>query len=555
MPELTLSALIGLPLIGGGLAALLGRWRAAAARWVSLLASLLTLALSVGLWLTLGEAGIGVEGPMLEQRLPWIPRFGIEFHLALDGLSLLFVVLTGCLACIGVLVSWREIDRGVGAHYFCILATVAGIMGVFLAYDLFLFYFFWELMLVPMIFLIGVWGHERRIAAAIKFTLFTMVSGLLLLVAILGLYAAHGAATGVYTMDYTRLLHTQLPLPTARWLFLGFLAAFAVKLPIFPFHTWLPDAHTEAPTAGSVLLAGLLLKTGGYGLIRFGVPLFPEAAALLAAPLAILAVIGIFYGAVLAFAQTDLKRMIAYSSVSHMGFVVLGVAAWGLTTLQGAVVQMIAHGVATGALFAVAGMLQERLHTREFSELGGLWSQVPRLSALALLFALASLGLPGMGNFIGEFLVLLGSFPLNPALVATATAGIVLAAVVSLALMQRAFFGPEPEAPATAMADLSPRETLVLGTLALLILLLGIVPQPVLQTAERPLAQLVAADVRFNPADPEMAPPDRSLTALTRAPADPAEPLFPDLLVARRAARDRAAPAAAATTFPLKEQQ
>jgi NADH-quinone oxidoreductase subunit M len=502
MSPLILTALIAVPLTGGGLALILGRKSDDAARWVSLLAALLTMVLAATLWFGFQETLPAAQGPVLEQRISWIPRYGIEFHLALDGLNLLFVVLTACLGTVAVLISWREVTMAVGAHYLCIMATVAGIMGVFLAYDLFLFYFFWELMLVPMYFLIGVWGHERRVAAAIKFTIFTMVSGLLLLVAILSLYYAHGAATGNYTMDYTRLLGTQIGLSAARWMFLGFVAAFAVKLPLFPFHTWLPDAHTQAPTAGSILLAGLLLKTGGYGLIRFAVPLFPDAAASLASPLAVLGVIGIIYGAILAYSQTDLKRMVAYSSVSHMGFVMLAVSAWQLTALQGAVMQMLAHGVATGAMFAIAGMIQERLHTRDLSELGGLWSKVPKMSAFALLFVLASVGLPGLGNFVGEFLVLLGSFPVTPVLVAGGVLGIVLGTIAMLALMQRAFYGPSRNA--AAIADLSPREVLALGILAVAAFVLGLLPQPFLSSAEPALAGVISQNIPFNPADPEI---------------------------------------------------
>jgi NADH-quinone oxidoreductase subunit M len=497
-----LTALIAVPLIGGALAMLLGRRSADAARWASLLASLLTVVLAASLWFGVQQGLPAAQGPVLEHRVSWIPQYGIEFHLALDGLNLLFVVLTACLGLVAVLISWREVSRSVGAHYLCIMATVAGIMGVFLAYDLFLFYFFWELMLVPMYFLIGVWGHEHRVAAAIKFTIFTMVSGLLLLVAILVLYHTHGSTTGDYTMDYTRLLGTQIGLGTARWLFLGFVAAFAVKLPLFPLHTWLPDAHTEAPTAGSILLAGLLLKTGGYGLIRFAVPLFPDAATSLAGLLAILGVTGIIYGAILAFAQTDLKRMVAYSSVSHMGFVMLAVAVWQLTALQGAVMQMMAHGIATGALFAIAGMVQERLHTRDFAKLGGLWSKIPTLSAFALLFVLASVGLPGLGNFVGEFLVLLGSFGAAPILVAGGVLGIVLGTVAMLALMQRAFYGPTRDD--SPIPDLSPREILALGILALAAFVLGLLPQPFLRAAEPPLADVVAQTIPFNPADPEV---------------------------------------------------
>jgi NADH-quinone oxidoreductase subunit M len=503
MAPVTLSALIAIPLLGGVLAWLVGRHAEGAARWIALVAAIATFVLSLSVWFAVGDVAAASATPVVEQRAAWIPSLGVEYHLALDGLNLLFVVLSGLLGCVAVLTSWREIERSPGLHYLCVLATLSGIMGVFLAFDLFLFYFFWELMLVPMYFLIGIWGHEQRIAAAIKFVTFTMASGLLLLVSIIGLYYAHAQASGVFTTDYLALLGTEVAPDTAQWLFLGFFVAFAVKLPLFPFHSWLPDAHTQAPTAGSILLAGLLLKTGGYGLIRFAVPLFPEAAASLAGPIAVLGVIGIVYGAVLAYGQTDMKRLIAYTSVSHMGFVVLAIAVWRLTSLQGAVFQMLAHGLATGALFAIAGMIHERLHTREFSALGGLWTRLPRLSGFALLFVLASVGVPGMGNFIGEFLTLLGSFPAAPELVAVAVIGIVVGTVAMLELVQRVFHGPS-RSPAAA-ADLGGRELLLLAALALLVLLLGLYPQPALDSPRSTLDELVVRDVRFEPADPESA--------------------------------------------------
>lgn len=504
MSPLLLSSLIFIPLAGGVLAWLVGGDNQRAARSVALGAAVLTFTTSLTLWFALGEEAAATAGPVLQQRLPWIPSLGVEFHLALDGLNLLFVVLSGLLGCVAVLASWGEIDRSPGLHYLSVLATLAGIMGVFLAFDLFLFYFFWELMLVPMYFLIGIWGHEQRIRAAVKFVIFTMASGLLLLVAIIGLYYAHAQATGSFTTDYLALVGTPIPPQTAQWLFLGFFLAFAVKLPLFPLHSWLPDAHTQAPTAGSILLAGLLLKTGGYGLIRFAVPLFPDAAATFAGPMAAIGVIGIVYGAVLAYGQTDMKRLIAYTSVSHMGFVVLGVAAWRLTALQGAVFQMLAHGLATGALFAISGMVYERLHSRSFDRLGGLWSYLPRLSAFSLLFVLASVGVPGMGNFIGELLTLLGSFPAAPGLVAVAVIGIVLGTVAMLELMQRVFYGEAGQHP--EVRDIGLRESLILAALALLIVALGLYPQPALDSVRPTLDGLVERDVRFEPADTEIAP-------------------------------------------------
>jgi NADH-quinone oxidoreductase subunit M len=367
--------------------------------------------------------------------------------------------------------------------------VLAGVIGVFTALDLFLFYFYWELMIVPMYFLIGIWGHENRNYAALKFFIFTQASGLLMLVAILALYSVHKSATGIASFDYPDLLGTKMDPSTAMWLMLGFFIAFAVKLPAIPVHSWLPDAHTEAPTAGSVILAGLLLKTGAYGLIRFAGPLFPEAARDFAPVAMWIGAAGIIYGGVLAFAQTDLKRLVAYTSVSHLGFVLLGVFAWNSLGLQGAVMQMICHGVSTGALFIIVGALQERIHTRDMTRMGGLWSAVPRMGAVSLVFTMASLGLPGLGNFVAEILILQGSFqsPVRGAIAATAvaTVGLVIATVYALIMFDRTFLGKKTED--WKPRDLSARDLTVLGSLIVAIVLLGLYPQPVLDTARQTL--------------------------------------------------------------------
>jgi NADH-quinone oxidoreductase subunit M len=347
---------------------------------------------------------------MVEINYEWIPQYGISFHLALDGLSLLLIVLTVFLGLLSVLVSWNQITERIGFFHFNLLWILAGITGVFLALDLFLFYFFWEVMLIPMYFIIAIWGYENRIYAAFKFFIYTQASGLLMLIAILALYFTHGAETGNYTFDYNQLLGTSLSSPASMWIMLGFLIAFAVKLPLVPFHNWLPDAHTEAPTAGSVILAGLLLKTGAYGILRFVLPLFPQASIDFAPYGMMLGTIGILYGAKLAFAQRDFKRLVAYSSVSHMGFVMLGVYAFNQLALQGVVMQMLAHGISTGALFIIVGAIQKRIHTRDLEEMGGFWELAPRMGGITLLFTMASLGLPGLGNFIAEFLILSGTF-------------------------------------------------------------------------------------------------------------------------------------------------
>jgi NADH-quinone oxidoreductase subunit M len=484
-----LIGLIVLPLAGGVLAAVLGRRHPGAARWAALAALTLDLLLALAGLLPLVTRPAQAAGPWLvELQLPWIPSLGIGLHLAADGLSVVLILLTLFLGIVSVACSWREIGERTGFFFFNLMWVLAGILGVFTALDLFLFYFFWELMMVPMFFLIILWGHENRIYAAIKFFLFTQIAGLLMLAAIIGLYFVHGRATGVYTFDYPALLGTPIPDGLGMALMLGFFVAFAVKLPAFPVHVWLPDAHTEAPTAGSVVLAGLLLKTGAYGLLRFVVPLFPEAARAFAPTAMVLAVAGILYGALLAFSQTDLKRLVAYTSVSHMGFVMLAVFAWNEMALQGALIQIICHGLSTGALFVIVGMLQERLHTRDLRRMGALWSQAPRLGGFAMLFALASLGLPGLGNFVGEFLILIGVFPQAPVLTILAAAGLVAASIYSLWIVQQAFHGTAREP--WRVSDLSVRETAILGILTAAIVWLGIYPQPVIETVRPALERL-----------------------------------------------------------------
>ena len=479
-----LTWLIAIYLIGGLLAWIAGRWSNGAARWIALLACMADFVLSVVLWV---QNPVSARGAVfLEQQVPWIPQFGISYHLAMDGLSLLLVVLTTLLGVVSVICSWREISDRVGLFHLTLLVMLAGIVGVFLAFDLLLFYFFWELMLVPMYLLIGLWGHENRIYAAIKFFLFTFISGLFMLIAIIALYIIHGRATGVYTFDYPALLSTAVSARYTIWLMLGFFVAFAVKLPAVPLHTWLPDAHTEAPTAGSVILAGLLLKTGAYGLMRFAIPLFPDASVNIANAAMILGVVGIIYGAVMAYAQSDFKRMVAYTSVSHLGFVLLGIYAGNEIALQGVVMQIISHGVSTGALFLLAGMLQERTHTRDLYKLGGLWTTIPKFGGFTLLFAVASLGLPGLGNFIGEFLVLLGVFSVNPVLAIVASLGFVFSVIYALRLVQKSVYGPNDNN--WSLADLSAREMALLSSLAVIILWLGLYPQPMFDTAKPSLS-------------------------------------------------------------------
>ncbi len=426
---------------------------------------------------------------LLDIKIDWIKEFGISLHLALDGLSLLMLLLTFFLGIVSVIISWKEINMRVGFFHFNILLILAGIVGVFLSLDLFLFYFFWELMLVPMYFLIGIWGHEKRTAASYKFFLFTQASGLLMFIAILALYFVHGNLTGKYTFDYLQLLGTEMPGSTAMLIMLGFLAAFLVKLPVVPLHNWLPDAHTEAPTAGSLILAALLLKTGAYGLLRFVVPLFPQASIAFAPIGMLLGVIGILYGAKLAFAQNDLKRLVAYTSVSHMGFVILGVFTFNELAYQGIVMQMIAHGISTGALFILVGQLYERIHTRDLNRMGGLWEKVPVMGAIGLIFSMASLGLPGLANFIAELLILIGAFNTRILFAVLASMGLIAATIYSLRILQKVFFGNKNND--AEIKDLSLREKIVSASLVIVIVWLGLFPKPVFNTAESALLNIL----------------------------------------------------------------
>jgi NADH-quinone oxidoreductase subunit M len=479
-------------LMAGGLAAwIAARWNETASRWIALLAVTIDLVWSVVFWIQHSPFP-DVMSPtwIIRYQQPWISRFGIGISVAMDGLSLLLLVLTFFLGVLSVLTSWNEIRYRVGFFHFNLMWVLAGIAGVFVVMDLFLFYFFWEVMLIPMYFLIGIWGHENRRYAAVKFFIFTQASGLMMLLAILGLYFIHANQSGAYTFDYFSLLGTDLPASSGRWLMFGFLAAFVVKLPAVPFHSWLPDAHSQAPTAGSLILAGLLLKTGAYGMLRFALPLFPQAAHEIAFAAMVLGVVGILYGAMLAYGQTDLKRLVAYTSVSHMGFVILGIFAFNELALQGVVMQLIAHGLSTGALFIIAGSLYERIHTRDLNLMGGFWARIPFMGTITLVFVLASLGLPGLANFIAEFLTLVGSWQANNVLTILAASGLVLAMAYSLRIMQKVFLG-EMKDENVILPDLSQREKLMLVPMAVLIIGLGLFPQSLLRTSKNTVIHIL----------------------------------------------------------------
>ena len=480
--------LILIPFIGGVLCWQSERFGLNVPRWIALFTMLLVLALSTWLWLT-GDYSLAAPGHSAwsqEFQVDWIPRFGISFHLGLDGLSLIMLMLTGLLGVLAVACSWSEIQRHVGFFFLNLLWNLGGVIGVFLALDLFLFFCFWEMMLVPMYFLIALWGHNSpggkgRIYAANKFFIYTQASGLIMLLAILGLVLVNAQGTGVVTFDYEALRGTVMTPAIEMALMLGFFIAFAVKFPVVPFHSWLPDAHSQAPTAGSVDLAGVLLKTAAYGLLRFALPLFPDASREFAPIAMTMGVIGIFYGAILACVQDDMKRLVAYTSISHMGFVLLGIYSGSEIALQGVVVQMVAHGLSAGALFILCGEIYERTHTRDLRQMGGLWTRLKYLPPIAVFFWAASLGLPGIGNFVGEFLILLGSFKAAPVLAVLGAAGLILAAVYSLLALQRTFFGPtKTEEP---LPDLSPREITIMLSLIAMLVALGLYPQPVLDTS------------------------------------------------------------------------
>ena len=457
-------------------------------RWLTLGISLVVFAVTVALWVWFDAASASFQ---FVERRPWIPAFGIDYYLGIDGISLLLVVLTGFLTPIALLSSWGSIERKVKEFSIFMLALEGAMIGVFVSLDLFLFYVFWDAMLIPMYFLIGIWGYDQRVYAAIKFMLYTMAGSVLMLIAILGLAYLHSTATGSYSFDLLKLYALDIPPPTQMWFFLAFTVAFAIKVPLFPFHTWLPDAHVQAPTAGSVILAGVLLKMGTYGLLRFSFPLFPEAAAYFAPWLALLAVIGIIYGALVAMVQPDMKKLVAYSSVSHLGFVVLGICAMNTQGVQGAIYQMLAHGISTGGLFLMVGMLSDRRHTRLISEFGGLKAVMPRLSAAFLIITLASIGLPGLNGFVGEFLIMLGAFRWDPRFVVFAGLGVILSAVYMLWMLQRVYYGTVTHEENATLPDLLPREWAAVIPLCAIAVVMGVLPTLFLKPMEASVDALV----------------------------------------------------------------
>jgi NADH-quinone oxidoreductase subunit M len=484
-----LSWLVFFPLGSAVLLLLLPRESGRLVRTWAATAAVAELLFSLPLWWRLVP---GAPGWQFAEQHDWLPFLGAHYHLGVDGISMVLVLLTTTLTAIAVIGAFRAVEDRAREFYALLLALESGMLGTFLSLDLLLFYVFWEAMLIPMYLLIGVWGGPRRIYAAIKFFLYTMAGSVLMLVAILWLYFHHRAVTGVATFELDAFY--ALPLAPAQqlWLFLAFALAFAIKVPMFPFHTWLPDAHVEAPTAGSVILAAVLLKMGTYGFLRFAIPLFPQASATLTPWIVTLAIIGILYGALVAMVQPDLKKLVAYSSVSHLGFCMLGLYAMNAQGFSGAMLQMINHGISTGALFMLVGIVYERRHTRLIADFGGLWKPLPVYAAIFLVVTLSSIGLPGTNGFVGEFLVLLGAYRAQPLWAIVAALGVILSAVYMLWMFQRVMFGPVTHAENETLTDLSGRERLVLAPILVLIFWLGFAPQPLLDRVQPALDRTLA---------------------------------------------------------------
>ncbi|MBW1917210.1 MAG: NADH-quinone oxidoreductase subunit M [Deltaproteobacteria bacterium] len=459
-------------------------------KWTTLVVAVLEFIFSLPLWFQFNSDTAAMQ---FVEKYSWFPSYGISYYIGIDGISLLLVLLTTFLTPICVMACWQDIQDKVKEFMICLLFLETGMIGVFCALDLFLFYIFWEVMLIPMYLLIGVWGAPaRRIYAAVKFFLFTMFGSLLMLVAILVLYFYHHKVTGVYTFDLLKIYGLQVPFQMQFWMFLAFALAFAIKVPMFPFHTWLPDAHTEAPTVGSVMLAAVLLKMGTYGFLRFNMPLFPEAAWYFVPLFSVLAIIGIIYGALVCMMQLDLKRLIAFSSVSHLGFVMLGLFTYNMAGVQGGIIQMINHGLSTGALFLIVGIIYERRHTRLIAEFGGLSTPMPVYAAIFMIVALSSIGLPGLNGFVGEFLILLGAFKVNKIYAILGASGVIFAACYMLWMFQRVMFGVVTNEKNRNLPDLSLREIAYLTPLLVFIVWIGVYPNTFLDKTKASTENFVA---------------------------------------------------------------
>ena len=490
-----LSMLLGVPLFGAVVVLFIPRQWVNGIRSFSMFVMCLELVLSGWLW----QGDYSTSQMQFVENAEWVPSLGIGWRLGVDGISYWLVVLTTTLTPISLFVSWNAVNTKVKEYAFSFLMLEVGMLGAFVSLDLFLFYVFWELMLVPMYLIIGVWGGKDRIYAAVKFFLYTMVGSLVMLVAILYVVAQYHTTTGVYSFAWVDIANLQLPVGVQLWLFLAFALAFAIKVPMFPFHTWLPDAHVQAPTGGSVVLAAVLLKLGGYGFLRFAMPLFPAAAHYAGPTIAVFAVIGILYGAVCAWVQRDVKKLVAYSSVSHLGFVMLGILSVTQSGIEGAILQMVSHGISTGALFILVGVIYDRRHTRDLADFGGLAKVMPAYATVFVIVTMSSVGLPGTNGFIGEFMILSGSFMsqelghYEARFVFFAALGVVLAAVYMLHAVLKMFWGPVDKKENEGLADLTHRERIALAPLVIGIFWIGLFPNSLLETMRPSVEHLVAS--------------------------------------------------------------
>ena len=486
IPILTL--IVFLPLLGSIILLLVREENRKTIKGITLILLLLDFIVSLFLWFRFDGSTAQMQ---FVEKHEWIKSFGISYYVGIDGISLLLVMLTTFLGPLVAVSTWNSIQRKVKEFNIFLMMLQTGMLGVFVSLDMILFYFFWEAMLIPMYFIIGIWGGPRKIYATIKFFIFTMVGSVLMLVAILAIYFINFAQTGEYTFDLLKLMDLNLPVGMQVLPFLAFALAFAIKVPVFPLHTWLPDAHVEAPTAGSVVLAAVLLKMGTYGFVRFCLPLFPGAVDQFTTLFAVLAVIGIIYGAMVALVQPDVKKLVAYSSVSHLGFVVLGIFALNAQGIQGGIIQMVNHGLSTGALFLVVGMIYERRHTREIAEFGGLAKVMPVYATFFMIIMLSSAALPGLNGFIGEFLILVGAFKFSKLFAAFAATGMILTAVYLLRMYQRVFFGELKNEKNKDLKDLSIREILILTPIVVMFVWIGVFPNTFLKKSEKSVEELI----------------------------------------------------------------
>ena len=500
-----LSVVVFLPALAATLIALfVGKGRETEIKWIANVVALVDLLLSLSL---LRGFDSGTTQLQHVERFSWIPSIGVEYLIGVDGISLLLVLLTTVLGSVAFLSSWTYIKERIKEYYVFMLLLQTGMLGVFVSFDFFLFYVFWEVMLVPMYFLIGIWGDQNRLYAAIKFFLYTLFGSVLMLLGILALYFVHADATGEGTFNILRLYELDVPADLQWWIFLAFFIGFAIKVPMFPFHTWLPDAHVQAPTAASVILAAVLLKMGTYGFVRFSLPILPDASVTFVPLVVVLSVVAIIYGGLVAMMQKDWKSLVAYSSVSHMGFITLGIFALNPVGLQGGLIQMINHGISTGGLFLIVGLIYERMHTREIVRFSGLAKVMPLYASLFAIIALSSMGLPGLNGFIGEFLVLVGAFERNPIWAYWSVWGIVLAAAYLLWLYQRVMLGEPKDDEIRSLKDINLREATTLVPLVLLAIWIGLYPKPLLRMLEPPVNAIVE---RVNPgyfSETETTPP------------------------------------------------